>query len=152
MRALIFATALLCLTGCATNYQSASFWGNGYTSYRIAEDTHSITFRGNQYTTKERAEQFAMLRAAELTLESGYTHFLVLEQKDRSSVVLERYDSAPLSGDDSSIVALCDLFTPDSRTSRVESPRITLHVRCLEGSDCAGAICAEEYIRYNRED
>lgn len=64
--------------GCATPYQSNSLTG-GFKDMRLAPDVFRITFRGNAYTPAERAQDFAMLRAAELCLGNGFHHFALLD-------------------------------------------------------------------------
>lgn len=69
----------LILTGCATGYQPTGF-GGGYTDLQLGADLFRVAFRGNGYTSAERAADFALLRAAEVALAQGATHFLVLSQ------------------------------------------------------------------------
>ena len=76
----IFASALFFffITSCATSYQPQA-WTGGYSELQINENTWKVTFQGNGYTSKTRAENFAMRRAAEITLREGYTHFLITD-------------------------------------------------------------------------
>lgn len=76
---LILAVAA-CLSGCATSYQRRSFTG-GYTETQLAPDVFRVAFGGNGYTSQERAQDFAMLRAAELALQHGFTHLAVVDQR-----------------------------------------------------------------------
>ena len=55
------------LLGCATAYQPQGLSG-GFTETQLAPDVWRVSFSGNGYTKGERAEDFAMLRSAELTL------------------------------------------------------------------------------------
>lgn len=76
----------LALTGCATGYQSSGF-GGGFSEMRMAQDTYAINYRGNAFTGMDQVQEMATLRAAELTLQSGYTHFAILganESSDRA--------------------------------------------------------------------
>ena len=66
------------ITSCATIYQPKNLLG-GYSASQINENTWKVTFEGNSYTSKTRAENFAMRRAAEITLREGYTHFLITD-------------------------------------------------------------------------
>ena len=66
------------ITSCATIYQPKNLLG-GYSASQINENTWKVTFEGNSYTSKARAENFAMRRAAEITLREGYTHFLITD-------------------------------------------------------------------------
>ncbi len=76
--------AVLFSVGCATAYQPAGFTG-GYTESRLGPDAFTVWFQGNRYTAASRVSDFTMLRAAELTLESGYRYFVLLGETDRTS-------------------------------------------------------------------
>ena len=88
----IASGACLFLVACATPYQHLGL-GGGFTDKQIAPDTFKIHFRGNGYTPDKRAQDLAVLRAAELTLEHGYQYFTVLNagSSDRGFV-------APVTG------------------------------------------------------
>lgn len=82
MRAILMATAIAAaLAGCASGYGAEGF-GGGFSEMQMAQDTYRIQFRGNAFTGSGATSEMAMLRAAELTLQSGYTHFLVLDAAD----------------------------------------------------------------------
>jgi hypothetical protein len=70
---LLSATVSL-LLGCATTYQSKGFSG-GFNEVQLDKNVWKVTFNGNGFTSKQRAEDLAMLRSAELTLKSGYRYF-----------------------------------------------------------------------------
>lgn len=74
--------AVLLMTACATGYQAKGLTG-GYRDAQLSETTFMVTFEGNAYTDKNRANGLAMLRAGEITLERGYTHFKILSSQDR---------------------------------------------------------------------
>ena len=71
------------LAACATKYQEKGF-GGGYTDIRLNSDTFQISVSGNGYTSKERAQNIAMLRAAELTIQNGGERFIVLSGRIES--------------------------------------------------------------------
>jgi len=81
MKALLAVTVVstLLLSGCATSYQSTGFTG-GYSETKLAPDVVRVVFRGNGYTRKERAQDLALLRAAELSLAAGCPYFAVLSE------------------------------------------------------------------------
>jgi hypothetical protein len=62
------------LTSCATQYTSRGFTG-GYSDTQLAPDAFRITFSGNGFTSSERTQDFAILRAADLTLSHGFRYF-----------------------------------------------------------------------------
>ena len=75
-----YIAALLLLTmmvgGCATQYQSRRF-GGGFSDTRLGSDMFRVSFNGNAFTSMERTQDFTMLRAAELTAQYGYSHFII---------------------------------------------------------------------------
>ena len=76
--------AVLFSVGCATPYQPAGFRG-GYDESRLGPDAFTVRFHGNAFIGSSRVSDFTMLRAAELTLESGYRYFVLLGETDRTS-------------------------------------------------------------------
>jgi hypothetical protein len=42
----------------------------------------SLTFKGNGYTSRERATDFNLLRCAEVCLENGYKYFVIVDGKE----------------------------------------------------------------------
>ena len=87
-KAALAAAAVLALGACATsttyapaNERSAY----GFSEQRIENDRFRITFRGNSSTTRETVETYLLYRAAELTLENGYDHFVVVEDETERS-------------------------------------------------------------------
>jgi len=77
MRLGIVGLACLVLAGCATKYQEKGFTG-GYEELQLSADTFRISVSGNGYTSTTRAENIAMLRAADLTMQRGYERFVIL--------------------------------------------------------------------------
>jgi len=75
-----FLTLFLCLflVGCATGYHGKGFTG-GYTDMKIQDNIFKVTFKGNGYSSMERAGDFALLRSAEVAINNGYKYFIVLE-------------------------------------------------------------------------
>lgn len=66
------------LGGCATAYQPKGATG-GYWSSQFDSNVFQVTFKGNGYTDREKANDFALLRSAELALENGYQHFVIVD-------------------------------------------------------------------------
>jgi len=88
----IIILIILGLAGCArpTGYtKAASFLtgttGYGYKDKRINGDEFSIVVVGNPSTSKARAAEIALLRAAHLTKEQGRTHFIIIKQKTETT-------------------------------------------------------------------
>lgn len=65
------------LAGCVTQYQERTFSG-GYSDIQLNENTYRVNVRGNGFTSVSRANDIALLRAAELTLQHGGERFVIL--------------------------------------------------------------------------
>jgi hypothetical protein len=78
---LILAGASL-LAGCATPtpYQAAGASQRGFVESRIEADRFRVSFSGNSRTDRETVETYFLYRAAELTLEQGFDHFIVVQR------------------------------------------------------------------------
>lgn len=80
-----FAAAALLVTGLAacsaspTPYQLAGEQG-GYTDQQLESDRYRVTFEGNSSTPREVVEDYALYRAAELTLQNGADSFKVVSK------------------------------------------------------------------------
>lgn len=75
---LLAATAALALSACAT----ATPYGPagpdsrfGYAEQRLDSDRYRVNFSGNSVTSRDQVEMSLLLRAAEITTESGYDWF-----------------------------------------------------------------------------
>jgi len=84
LRALWPLVALIFL-GCATPYQPSGFRG-GYSETILAENVFQVRFKGNGYTSGERASDYALLRAAEVALGHGYRYFALAETDQQTSL------------------------------------------------------------------
>lgn len=73
---------VLALSSCASHsrYKEATGSGYGYTEEKLNQTHYLIQYkvRGND---RKRAEDFALLRAAELTSEQGYDWFIVTQRE-----------------------------------------------------------------------
>lgn len=132
---LLLLAVPLIVTGCATPYQSNGFAG-GYSETQLAPDVFRIHFRGNGYTSGERAQDFAMLRAADLCVQNGFDCFALLDERDSTSTsaistpgysyttgsVYSYGNSATYSGH--------TVYSP-GQTILVNRPRADLLIRCF---------------------
>lgn len=95
-RLIALAAVAMALSACATPaaYEPArSRGGPGFTEQRIESDRWRVSFRGTGADRPERVMDLALLRAAELTLETGNDWFRVED----------RYTEAAGSGSGSSV-------------------------------------------------
>jgi hypothetical protein len=77
---LLLLVPLVALIGCATTYQKEGVFTNGYSDYRVTQDTFVVIFRANEHTPKEDVFKYALQRCAKLTLKNGYRYFAVIEE------------------------------------------------------------------------
>ena len=77
------AVAALALSACATAtpYQPAGPGrAGGYAEQRLENDRYRVSFSGNSVTSREEVEMGLLLRAAELTSESGFDWFATVNR------------------------------------------------------------------------
>ena len=89
------ALALGACASTATPYQPAGLNGQrgGYAEQRLEQDRFRVSFAGNSVTSREQVEMALLLRAAEITLESGYDWFETVDRAtDRDSRLYARPD------------------------------------------------------------
>jgi hypothetical protein len=68
---------LIPLAGCATAYRPENITG-GYSDFRVEDTTYRVRFKGNNYTSRDKVEQFLLYRCAEVTAQLGYDHFVLV--------------------------------------------------------------------------
>lgn len=112
------------LAGCAsqTPYRPAERAGTeGYTETRLTDNRYRIVFTGNTLTRSETVQDYALLRAAELTLQQGYDWFRVanqdIERKDRQNTTVDTGFAVPPQ---TSVYRECGLIA--CRTTVSQSP------------------------------
>lgn len=93
---LLAATAALALSACATvtPYGPAGYGSRyGYSDQRVDADRYRVSFSGNSVTSREQVEMALLLRAAEVTLESGGDWFSTVQRTtDRDVRYSAMYD------------------------------------------------------------
>lgn len=116
-------TVLIQLTGCVTAYRPENMTG-GYTNFRLAETAYRVRFKGNNYTSREKVEQFLLYRCAQLTTQLGYDYFVFVAQ-----------DTIDIS----------DLFAQAGLFPR--NYHATAHIRVIADADHPAAYNAKEVMR-----
>jgi len=74
------ACSAIALAACSTGptpFQSAAGGGYGYAEQQIEQNRFAVSFSGNSLTDRQTVETYLLFRAAELTRERGYDHFIV---------------------------------------------------------------------------
>ncbi len=77
------AAALLGACATATPYQAAALGARGaqgFSEQRLEADRFRVSVQGNSITDRETLENQLLFRAAELTLNNGFDHFLVVSR------------------------------------------------------------------------
>ena len=125
--------SVLLLGSCATEYGSMTETG-GYQTDRISGSEFLVDFAGNGFTKKEKANDFALLRAAEVTLEYGFQYFTIEADRDLSAV------SAYSSGSTSYTTGAMTTYgntgsyygttTTTPQTNYVYTPGTRLRIKC----------------------
>jgi hypothetical protein len=89
---LLATAAALALSACATAtpYGPAGPQSRyGYSEQRVDSDRYRVSFAGNSVTSREQVEMSLLLRAAELTLESGHDWFATVNRATDRDVRLQ---------------------------------------------------------------
>ncbi len=76
----IFASALLVACSSQPEYREAKGSGYGYQETKISETQYRVGFKARG-TDKSKAMDYALLRAAEVTLENGHDWFIVTHRE-----------------------------------------------------------------------
>ncbi|WP_417681722.1 CC0125/CC1285 family lipoprotein [Pseudidiomarina aquimaris] len=94
--ALVIALLTAC-TSSTAQYQAAGEKGFGYSDKQLAKDMYWVSYKSRD-TSAQKATDYALLRAAELTLAQGYEWFVVSE-KDVSGKRLARNEQTEVHVD-----------------------------------------------------
>jgi hypothetical protein len=117
----------LLMTACSpTPYRPLKI-EDGYSDTRMNADTFNVIFRANRHTSRQTAETYALYRAAELTVESGFDYFVVIGGNSQA-LYGGMPESAPTnsSGSILSIVVLFRAFKGEKPSGAVFNARDVL--------------------------
>lgn len=76
MKKIFLSLLVIYLSGCATSYQKMGFSG-GFEETQLAPNVWKVHFAGNGYTRSSRAEDMTLLRSADITLQNGFSYFVL---------------------------------------------------------------------------
>jgi hypothetical protein len=82
----LVTVALLASTACATAYQTSNHFTGGFDEIALAPNVYKVSFKGNGYTSSDRAEALALLRSADLTLQKGFKYFALADSENSTSL------------------------------------------------------------------
>lgn len=152
MRALsILALAVVMLSGCATTYQPQSFSG-GYSETQIGENIFQVSFRGNGYTSRERASDFSLVRSAEVVLENGFRYFVIVESEKGSKVgayttPTTSHTTGSAYGSGNYAYGSATTTTSGGQTYFISRPRATNTILCFkEKPEINGLVFDAEFV------
>lgn len=76
----LFGLLLLFAVSCSSSYQPRGEFTNGYYETRKGAREYKVGFKGGNNMGYEEVRQMLFLRCSELTLNEGYSHFVIQEQ------------------------------------------------------------------------
>ena len=129
---------LVFVGGCTTvtPYQPMGDTG-GYYHQKISENSYVIGFRGNGFTERERADDYARLYAAEVCLKLKFTHFVIEGSADKSSTQVINMGSTTSTSGNAYGYGNSMSFNGTSQTTNmaipVHKPRVEFTVLYSEG-------------------
>lgn len=95
----------LAITSCttATPYQPATGAGQyrqGYWDVQVESNRFRVSFAGNSLTNRETVERYLLYRAAELTIQQGFDHFILVNRdtETRTETYVDRSPSSRWGG------------------------------------------------------
>ena len=149
MRKVISFLCLLAI-GCATPYASTSYVG-GYSETRMAPDVFRVRFNGNGFTSSERALDFALLRAADLTLRNGYSYYVIVQESSwvatsthKTRETTTTTGSAHTYGNTTRFSA--NTVTYGGYTYNVSKPRAENTILCLKEKPSSGLAYDAQFV------
>lgn len=151
MRSYILVLFVAVLSGCATAYQRESFTG-GYSETQLGENIFQVSFRGNGYTSRERASDFSLLRSAEVALENGFRYFVIVESEKGSKVSAHTtpstsYTTGSAYGYGNYAHGWARTTTYGGETYFISKPRATNTVLCFkEEPEINGLVFDAEFV------
>lgn len=95
MKIIAACCLFLLLAGCAPKCKKASFWEGGYQEFQVNDREYILTYQEGVVSglitshTPSDIDRILALRAAELTLQNGFTYFDI--KRDRSPKILHIY-------------------------------------------------------------
>ncbi|MEA2031519.1 MAG: hypothetical protein U9N55_08025 [candidate division Zixibacteria bacterium] len=145
------------LLSCATAYKQQGFTG-GYSETRLDNNVFRVTFKGNGYTSHERATDFCLLRSAELALYYEYSYFIIVDASEytakstyttptrsRTNVTVSSYGNTSYGN--------ANTTTYGGQTYLITKPRSTNTIVCFrEKSDIGGLVYNAKFIKTSISD
>jgi hypothetical protein len=122
----------------ATPYQKQkSIYSGGYTETQLDENVFRVSFDGNEYTGADRVADFTLLRSADLTLQHGYSYFVVIDANSYSNysaftMPTTSHTTASAHGFGNSAYGSATTTTTGGQTFLVSKPSSTNTIVCFK--------------------
>jgi hypothetical protein len=124
------------LMGCVTPYQREGFRG-GFSDTRLQENLFTVNFEGNGYCSRGRAQDFGMLRCAEVTLEHGFNFFAIADSSADEKTTLyhsggsaQTYGTMSSSGNTAS--GTFNTYSSPGYTVPISMPCVSYMIFCFK--------------------
>ena len=116
----------------------------GYDSFRITDDVFAVSFAGNSQTPLSVVDRYVLRRASEVTLENGFTQFVLLRVEDRT--IQGVHIDGPAMG-----TAQTSYYSATPTTHAFRMPAKSIQIKCFRDqlSGTNEAIDAAAFLRYN---
>lgn len=147
---LIAGVGAFLLPGCATPYQRSGFAG-GFEETHLAPDVFRVSFNGNGFTTPQRCQEFALLRAAEVCQQKGFRYFAVLQDTEDANEAVGytpgySYTTASVTGyGNTAYGSASTVYTP-SMPFVISKPISSMLVRCFRSPQTNPYTFDSDYI------
>ena len=153
MKCITALSVLLVLAGCATNYQAQSFSG-GFSETQLDKNVFKVTFKGNGYTQSERAEDFALLRSAELTLKNGFSHFAIVDGRQSAdygvmTTPTQSYTTGSVTAYGNTAYGSARTTTTGGQSFIIKKPSSTNTIVCFSGKPENGMFVYDAQFIYD---
>lgn len=123
------------VVGCSTGrsyHAFDSYWSLGYNDTRMGDDVWSVSYRGYEISQGE-ANDYALLRAAEVTAAAGYRYFSVVnEQNSTSTTAVGTFNAYQGTG--------------SGFMSSTSYPEVRLSIKAYKTKPAGGAILDNQYL------
>jgi hypothetical protein len=148
----VVLAAIALLAGCATSYQSKGLSG-GFSETQLDKNVFRVTFKGNGHTQSERAEDFVLLRSAELTLKNGFTHFAIIDARQSSdygavTTPTQSYTTGSVTAYGNTAIGSAHTTTSGGQTLIIKKPSATNTIVCFNGKPDNGTFVYDAQFIY----
>lgn len=153
MKSIVALAILVLLAGCATNYQAQSFSG-GFSETQLDKNVFRVTFKGNGYTQSERAEDFALLRSAELALKHGFSHFAIVDGRQSNdygvmTTPTQSYTTGSVTAYGNTAYGSAHTTTTGGQSFLIKKPSSTNTIVCFNGKPENGMFVYDAQFVYD---